>query len=239
MWFGSNGKDQNHHHNHNHFMVLFPGPPRWASARRELLDFMVQGEINRGRHTDHPARRHSIRTNQCPPPPSPHFFYRPEALPAAKPTVSKHWRQLVQGSKVHVKCFVSTCPRETGMSSHQNWKAKYRSCVRSYLTHGGKKLLVKVEHKLIINRTERNIIQRVRGFNVKERKKMRSSLDIWNVHMITAGQRWGRWKQTEGNGVLGKMGWNGVKQDMKSFDVFRHSAQVWNNLRNWLTQTQL
>jgi len=43
-------------------------------ARRELLDFMVQGKINRGRHTDHPAGRHSIRTNQCPPPPSPDFF---------------------------------------------------------------------------------------------------------------------------------------------------------------------
>ena len=35
---------------------------------------MVQGKINRGRHTDHPAERHSIWTNQCPPPPSPHFF---------------------------------------------------------------------------------------------------------------------------------------------------------------------
>jgi len=29
----------------------------------EPVDFMVQGEINRGRHTDHPAGRHSIRTN--------------------------------------------------------------------------------------------------------------------------------------------------------------------------------
>jgi len=55
---------------------------------------MVQGEINRGRHTDHPARRHSIRTNQCPPPPSSHVFYRPDALPAAQPRVSKHWRCL-------------------------------------------------------------------------------------------------------------------------------------------------
>ena len=54
---------------------------------RELLDFMVQGKINRGRHTDHPAGCHSIRTNQCPPPPSP-IFYRPDAVPAAKPTVS-------------------------------------------------------------------------------------------------------------------------------------------------------
>jgi len=35
---------------------------------------MVQGKINRCRHTDHPAGRHSIRTNQCPPPPSPIFF---------------------------------------------------------------------------------------------------------------------------------------------------------------------
>jgi len=59
---------------HNHFTALFPRPPGWASARRELLDFTVQGEINRGRHSDHPAGRHSILTNQCPPPPSPHCF---------------------------------------------------------------------------------------------------------------------------------------------------------------------
>jgi len=55
-------------HNHNHFTTLFPGPPGWAGARRELLDFMVQGKINRGRHTDQPAGRHSIQSNQCPPP---------------------------------------------------------------------------------------------------------------------------------------------------------------------------
>ena len=55
---------------HNRFAALFPWPPRWASAGRELLDFMVQGKINRGRHTDHPAGRHSIQTNQYPPPPS-------------------------------------------------------------------------------------------------------------------------------------------------------------------------
>ena len=72
---------------------FFPGPPRWAGARRELLDFMVQGKINRGRHTDHPAGHHTIRTNQCPPPSPPHIFCRPDALRAAQPTVSKHWRQ--------------------------------------------------------------------------------------------------------------------------------------------------
>ena len=56
------------------FYGPFPGPPRWASARRELLGFMVQGKINRGRHTDHLAGHHSIRTNQCPSPSSPHFL---------------------------------------------------------------------------------------------------------------------------------------------------------------------
>ena len=74
-----NEDKQTNHHHHNCFTAL--------------LDFMVQGKINRGRHTDHPAGFHSIRTNQCPPPQSP-IFYRPDALPAAQPTASKHWRQL-------------------------------------------------------------------------------------------------------------------------------------------------
>jgi len=33
------------------FYCPFLGPPGWAGARREPLDFMVQGKINRGRHT--------------------------------------------------------------------------------------------------------------------------------------------------------------------------------------------
>ena len=47
---------------------------------------MVQGKINRGRHTDHPAGRHSIRTNQCPPLPSPHFLQA--GCPSCRPTNS-------------------------------------------------------------------------------------------------------------------------------------------------------
>jgi len=61
------------HVHHDRFTALFPGPPGWAGARRELLDFMVQRKINKGRHTDHPAGRHSIRTNQCLPPPFPYM----------------------------------------------------------------------------------------------------------------------------------------------------------------------
>jgi len=61
-------------HHHNRFTAPFLGPSGRDSARRELQDFMVQGKTNRGRHTNHPYGRHSIRTNQCPPPPSPHIF---------------------------------------------------------------------------------------------------------------------------------------------------------------------
>jgi len=70
----------------NRFMALFLGPPRWAGARRELLDFMVQGKINRGKHIDHPAGRHSIQTNQWPPPPSPIFLQA--GCPSCRPTNS-------------------------------------------------------------------------------------------------------------------------------------------------------
>ena len=71
---------------HNHFTALFLEPPGWAGARREFLDFMVQGKINRGRHTDHLAGCHSIRTNQCPPPPFPHFLQA--GCPSCRPTNS-------------------------------------------------------------------------------------------------------------------------------------------------------
>jgi len=64
-------------HTHNHFTALFPGLPVWDGARRNLLlDFMVQGKIIWGRHTDNPAGCHSIRTNQRPPPSSSPFLCR-------------------------------------------------------------------------------------------------------------------------------------------------------------------
>jgi len=53
------------------FFRNYPGEP---VPEKKFVDFMVQGTIKRGRHTDHPAGHHSIRTNQCPPPPSPHFL---------------------------------------------------------------------------------------------------------------------------------------------------------------------
>ena len=84
-----------HHNTHTHtdtqqFYRDHPGEP---VPEENFWTLQCKGKINRGRHTDHPAACHTIRTNQCPPPPSLHIFYRPDALPAAHPTVSNHWRQ--------------------------------------------------------------------------------------------------------------------------------------------------
>ena len=57
-------------HTHTHtqpFYDPFSGTTQWAGARTELVGFMVQGAINRVRHTHHPAGR-------PPPPHSPYFF---------------------------------------------------------------------------------------------------------------------------------------------------------------------
>jgi len=49
-----------------------------------------KGRLTEADVSANPAGRHSIRTNHCPPLPSSPYFYRPDALPAAEPTASKH-----------------------------------------------------------------------------------------------------------------------------------------------------
>ena len=78
-----------HHITLQPFYGPFSGTTR-ASRCQKRTSGLYGRKVNRDRHADHPAGRHSIRTNQCLPPPSPIFFYRPDALPAAQPTTSKH-----------------------------------------------------------------------------------------------------------------------------------------------------
>jgi len=110
------------------FYGPFPGPPRWVSARRELLDFMVQGEINRGRHTDHPAGRHNLWTNRCPPPPSPHIFLQ-DGYPSCRPTNSVKALKATwyNGSQKCVKQSL-TCKRSMHSCSSSAVKQECRYC---------------------------------------------------------------------------------------------------------------
>ena len=76
-----------HHHTTTVLRPFFRDYPGEPVPVEKLLDFMVQGNINRGRHTDHLAGHHSIRTNQCPPQPCPHFFSQARC-PSCRPTNS-------------------------------------------------------------------------------------------------------------------------------------------------------
>jgi len=98
-------------HHHNRFTALFPGPPRWVGARRELLGFMVQGRLTESdtltiRLVATPSRLTSAHLHRS------HLFFRPDALPAAQPTMSKHWRQVVhsdEGEDARVLLNCVTC----------------------------------------------------------------------------------------------------------------------------------
>jgi len=69
------------------FYGPFSGTTQVSGCQERILDFMVLGKINTGRHTEHPAGHHSIRTKQCRPPPSPHIFLQARC-PSFRPTNS-------------------------------------------------------------------------------------------------------------------------------------------------------
>ena len=79
---------------HARLTALFPGLPRkakpiWILLKQETvsgsgsgISWAVCKSAPRSRQITTPAPHHS-------------FFYRPDALPAAQPTVSKHWRLII------------------------------------------------------------------------------------------------------------------------------------------------
>ena len=79
-------------HTHNHLTALFPGLPRWAATRKvKPMWILLKQESGSGirwaicksaphiRQITTPAPHHSV-------------LYGPDALLAAQPTASKHWR---------------------------------------------------------------------------------------------------------------------------------------------------
>ena len=89
------GHQEKHTHTHTHpFNGPFPGLPRWAGTRKVTpiwillkqetvsgsdISWAIFKSVPRSRQITMPTPHHSV-------------FYRPDALPAAQPTASKHWR---------------------------------------------------------------------------------------------------------------------------------------------------
>jgi len=83
-------------HTHTRSTALCPRLPRWAGTRKvKPIWILLKQETVSGRGISWAIRKSALRSSQITMP-APHrsVFYRPDALPAAQPTASKHWRQL-------------------------------------------------------------------------------------------------------------------------------------------------
>jgi len=80
---------------HTRLTALCPGLPGWAGTRKvKPIWILLKQETVSGSSNSWAICKSAPRTRQIttPAPPPLSFFYRPDALPAAQPTVSKHWR---------------------------------------------------------------------------------------------------------------------------------------------------
>ena len=81
---------------HIPFNALCPGLPRWAGTRKvKPICIFVKQETVSGSGISWAICKSAPRSRMITTP-TPHrsVFYRPDALPAAQPTASKHWRQM-------------------------------------------------------------------------------------------------------------------------------------------------
>ena len=80
---------------HTHpFNGPFPGIPRWAGTRKvKPIWILLKQETVSGSGISCPICKSAPRSRQITTPAPYHsVFYRPDVVPAAQPTASKHWR---------------------------------------------------------------------------------------------------------------------------------------------------
>jgi len=87
-------------------MALCPGLPGWAGTSNvKPIWILLKHETVSGSGISWATCKSAPRSRQITTP-APHnsVFYRPDALPAAKPTASKHWRQMwITNTKILIK----------------------------------------------------------------------------------------------------------------------------------------
>ena len=83
-----------HTHTHTRLTAIFPGLTGWAGTRKaKPIWILLKQETVSGSGISWNICKSAPRSRQITMP-APHHsaFYRPDALPAAQPTASKHWR---------------------------------------------------------------------------------------------------------------------------------------------------
>ena len=99
-----------HPFTHTHLTALFPGLRRWAGTRKvKPIWILLKQETVSGSGISWTVCKSAPGSRQITTPALHHsIFYRPNALPAAQPTVSKHWRQ---GGTPEVGCWIMESDR--------------------------------------------------------------------------------------------------------------------------------
>jgi len=117
---------------HTRLTALCPGLPGWASTRKlkpiwillkqetvsgSGISWAICKSVSRSRQITTPTPHHSV-------------FYRPDALPAAQPTASKHWRpkHCVFCDTVK-KNYANNCSRDSTESRQWNTTTHWSSWV--------------------------------------------------------------------------------------------------------------
>ena len=101
-----------HKHTHTRLTALCPGLSGWASTRKvKPIWILLEQETVSGSGISWATCKSAPRSRQITTP-APHHsvFYRPDALPAAQPTVSKHWRQRLNYRSKSENLSVSSYP---------------------------------------------------------------------------------------------------------------------------------
>ena len=85
-----------HTHTHTRLTALCPGLLGWAGTRKvKPIWILLKQETMSGSGISWAICKSAPRSRQITTPACHSVFYRPDALPAAQPTSSKHWRQVM------------------------------------------------------------------------------------------------------------------------------------------------
>ena len=108
-------------HTHTRLTALCPGLPGWAGTKKvRPIWILLKQETVRGSGISWAICKSAPRSRQTTTPATHHsVFYRPDALPAAQPTASKHWRHdSTQEVEVKYQKGTGLCPLTSSSKSH-------------------------------------------------------------------------------------------------------------------------
>jgi len=152
-------------HTHTHLSALCPGLPRWAGIRKvKPIWILLKQETVSGSGIHWAICKSTPHSRQITTP-APHHLvsYRPDALPAAQPTASRHWRHAVWPQLTSFFLFCkrtftisstcASCRLDISLKAHQSVGKNYWAIIVSCLHIIIMSLLHNISRQYIVNYT--------------------------------------------------------------------------------------